>query len=268
MSNNKKLNWFFCLNENRAGAFLEMAMVAVLSAVPYDFNMYCLYDGDNEKFVSFLESHGVHVIQHESSFKSKITELVAAQSHKTYYGAFLRIDIPLVIRELGLDIDHYFYTDCDVVFTRDPRDFLNSYTPETIAATGETKKDEMDFFNSGVMWCNTVGMLDTYQAFYDFVVFHEFKFTATDQGALNAFYKHQKIQDEINWKPYWGINEDAYLVHFHGPKPYHVKQYLNDGEQLTDANLKQHYGALLNDNNIRSYKYYLRQYNILLRKMY
>jgi hypothetical protein len=25
---------------------------------------------------------------------------------------------------------------------------------------------------------------------------------------------------ELNWKTYWGLNRDAAILHFHGPKPY------------------------------------------------
>ena len=70
----EKLNWFFCLNENRQGAFLDMAKVAVLSSLEYEMNRYCVYDGNNKEFIEFLENHGVQVIIHESSFKDKIKE--------------------------------------------------------------------------------------------------------------------------------------------------------------------------------------------------
>jgi len=263
----KKINWFFCLNENRSGAFMDMAKVAVLSSLSYNFNAYCLYDGDNKEFINFLKENGVTVILHESSFKNKITEMVEEVAHKTFYGAFLRIDIPLIIKQLNLDIEYYLYTDCDVIFTRDPTDFLLKLTPETIAATGEFNQNDVKMFNSGVMWCNTKNMLDTYQEFYDFVISKQFKFVATDQGALNEFYKHQKISDEINWKPYWGINESAYLIHFHGPKPYHFKIYLNESRKLTNPHIK-NYGSFLNEKHELEYKYCVNLYNGFLRQTY
>jgi len=267
MSNKNKLNWFFCLNENRAGAFLDMAKVAVLSATEYAFNKYCVYDGNNQEFVDFLKEHGVTVIFHESSFKEKITELVDSGKHPTFYGAFLRVDIPLIIEKLQLPIDHYLYTDCDIIFMNDPTDYLHSLTPKYLAATGEYTRDDIKMFNSGVMWCNTANMKATYQAFYDLVVSKSFKFVATDQGALNEFYKHDKMCDEMNWKPYWGVNNEAYLVHFHGPKPYHFKIYLNCGKELTNPHIKG-FGSFLNEQNEDKYKYYVKMYSEFLRRTY
>lgn len=266
MSNNK-INWFFCLNENRAGAFLDMAKVAVLSSMEYDMNRYCLYDGDNVDFIDFLKKCGVNVILHESSFKPKIKEMVEQIAHPTFYGAFLRVDIPLIIQKLNLDIDYYLYTDCDVIFTNDPTDFLTNLTPATIAATGEFTQNDSEMFNSGVMWCRTKTMLATYQAFYDFVISKQFKFVATDQGALNEFYIHHKMADEINWKPYWGINENAYIVHFHGPKPYHYKIYLNESRKLTNPQIR-HYGSFLNLDHDPKYRHYVKLYNGFLRTTY
>ena len=43
-----------------------------------------------------------------------------------------------------------------------------------------------------------------------------------DQGAFNMFYAGQfevRLWPSWNWKPYWGYQSDAKLLHFHGPKP-------------------------------------------------
>jgi hypothetical protein len=37
-----------------------------------------------------------------------------------------------------------------------------------------------------------------------------------------------KLDPKMNWKPYWGINSDAYMIHFHGPKPF-MRQAINKG---------------------------------------
>lgn len=264
---NNKLNWFFCLNENRSGAFMDMAKVAVLSAAEYDFNKYCIYDGDNADFVTFLKQYGVKVIFHESSFKEKITEMVDKDPRPTFYGAFLRVDIPLIIEKLQLPVEHYLYTDCDVIFMNDPTEYLYSLTPKYMAATGEVTKNDTNMFNSGVMWCNTAAMKASYLDFYDLVISRQFKFIATDQGALNEFYTHEKMCDEMNWKPYWGINKTAYLVHFHGPKPYHFKIYLNEGKKLTNPHIK-NYGRFLNKAHDDEYKYYVKLYSDFLKQTY
>ena len=43
-----------------------------------------------------------------------------------------------------------------------------------------------------------------------------------DQGAYNGHYQGRfdvHLYARWNWKPYWGHNRAAALVHFHGPKP-------------------------------------------------
>ena len=42
-----------------------------------------------------------------------------------------------------------------------------------------------------------------------------------DQGYLNQFCFHDMtpLPLEYNWKPYWGYNPDAKIIHFHGMKP-------------------------------------------------
>jgi hypothetical protein len=37
------------------------------------------------------------------------------------------------------------------------------------------------------------------------------------------FFRHggwKPLRPELNWKPYWGINPAAKIIHFHGPKPF------------------------------------------------
>jgi hypothetical protein len=262
-----KLNWFFCLNENRDSVFLDMAKVAVLSTRDLNINRYCIYDGNNQKFIDFLKENNVEVFLHESTFKSKIDNFVEPAAKTTYYGAFLRIDIPLIIANNNLNIDRYLYTDCDVIFQKNPSAMLETIFPKSICATGEYRRDETFMFNSGVMWCNTENMKNTYTDFYNFVIEKEFNFVAADQGALNAFYTHEKIDDLINWKPYWGINNEAYLIHFHGPKPHHYKMYLNEGGRTNNPHLKP-YKLFLTKETAPMYKNYVKKYNSFLRETY
>ena len=268
MDKERKLNWFFCLNENRSGAFMDMAKAAVLSSIEYGINRHCLYDGNNTEFIAFLKQNNVNVILHETSFKSKILELVEPAAHPTYLGAFLRLDIPLIIDKLHLDIDYYLYTDCDIIFNRDPSEVFLNFFPSGIGASGENKQNQVDMFNSGVMWCNQKKMLETYQDFYNFVVDKKFKFTSIDQGALNEFYTHEKLPDEINWKPYWGINDEACIVHWHGPKPNHIKQWFNNALEIDNISQLKVYWQFLNAGTFNQHKYYLRKYNELLRTTY
>ena len=262
-----KIPWFFCLNENRDSLFLEMAKVAVASSVECNFDRYCVYDGNNVEFESFLKDYNVTVIKHESLFKKAILKSVDAKLHNIFFGAYLRIDIPKIIDTLKLNFDRYLYTDCDVIFQKDPSGNLLKSSPAYIAAAGEFTQNEMKYFNSGVMWCNTKSLLESYDSFDYFVQSEKFKFEAFDQGALNSFYTAEKFEDTLNWKPYWGVNEHAYIIHFHGPKPYHFKLWLNSQKKLIDPRVK-NYGFFLNEKNSDMYKYYVKIYNTYLRSTF
>ena len=51
-----------------------------------------------------------------------------------------------------------------------------------------------------------------------------------DQEAYRAFYKGawDTLPLDLNWKPYWGINEAAQIIHFHGPKPAALRKLFAD----------------------------------------
>jgi hypothetical protein len=55
-----------------------------------------------------------------------------------------------------------------------------------------------------------------------------------DQGLLNAlFLTHcDWMPNTHNWKPYWGVNKDAIIVHFHGPKQAHVRDLQRGDDPL------------------------------------
>ena len=58
--------------------------------------------------------------------------------------------------------------------------------------------------------------------------------TPYDQLALNDFYAGcwDHLPLEWNWKPYWGHNPDAKIVHFHGPKFQVMRYLLGEGPKM------------------------------------
>lgn len=72
------------------------------------------------------------------------------------------------------------------------------------------------------MVMNVPAMRDRHKAFNEIVVEREFRSTlgSYDQGQLWDFYKDQwsRLDQTFNWKPYWGANEHAPIVHWHGAK--------------------------------------------------
>lgn len=138
----------------------------------------------------------------------------------TGLGTFLRIDIPeLAARHHLLDSPYYLYTDCDVIFQNDPSPLLDIET-DTFRAAIEIN-DSPGHFNAGVRWCNAEFFRRSLAEFRQFLIERRFRFTAHDQGAINEFYggSRQVLPRQYNWKPHWGIEPNAIIVHFHGPKP-------------------------------------------------
>jgi hypothetical protein len=219
----EKIPWFICLND-RKNIYNDLAKIAAKSSeVCENFDRYCLYAGEDQAFVDYLTGTGVTVIKHKSTFTDDINKTNRIPGEKLLMqGTYMRMDIPKVMHERGLDYSHYFYTDTDVIFQKDPYTELVDNLPSTIAATGEfTEQGNVkNLFNAGVMLCNTRYMYNSYEDLIQFVKLGKYNFQAHDQGALNIFYKDAvcKFSDLLNWKIYWGINKEAYLVHFHGLK--------------------------------------------------
>ena len=124
--------------------------------------------------------------------------------------------------------DHILYTDTDVIFLRD----LNIYTTaanwvqqvSTIAIGPESVRGELE--NSGVMVINVQWYLSTWNDFLQYADSIEWRSVACEQGLILDFYVYQTqaavlLPDGWNWKPYWGRNDDAEILHLHGPKPGH-----------------------------------------------
>jgi hypothetical protein len=50
----------------------------------------------------------------------------------------------------------------------------------------------------------------------------------SDQTMYNDYYRDRwdRLDIALNWKPYWGADADAQIVHWHGPKPSWASYYL------------------------------------------
>lgn len=215
------MRWFFALNEASTSFwdYANLVQVAVHSARTRTLlEPVCLYDGNDNALTAWLERVGVTIIRRRTFLHEWVTELAPIPR-----GAYLRLEIPAVCQEQGWDDTHALYTDCDVVFRRDPAPLLSPIKPEFFAAAPES--DPVDFvnFNSGVMWINLAGLAAEDTALRETIKTHLAEAIAPpyDQAALQRHFAHRstELPVELNWKPYWGANSDAAILHFHGPKP-------------------------------------------------
>ena len=70
------------------------------------------------------------------------------------------------------------------------------------------------------MFMNVTGFKEELPKMLEFAKEKNWIFEAYDQGLLQIFFKNRTdgIPIEFNWKPYWGLNKNASIVHFHASK--------------------------------------------------
>ena len=212
--------WYFSCNSNALSHFFDQIEVAVISAKRWTrLTPILLLDlthptaSDMEK-IQWLESMGVTIHFH----RAQIFTLIHAHfgdAANIFSGHWLRCDIPILET-----IDRFvLYTDIDVLFRKDVG--LSDMAPRYLACAPEFERTELSYFNSGVMIMNVPALLKTRQRFIDEVArmltsIDPFE----DQKVFNAAYRNvwNRLPDGWNWKPYWGFDGSASIVHFHGPK--------------------------------------------------
>ena len=135
--------------------------------------------------------------------------------------------------------EHVLFTDCDVMFTG-PVD-LGAVRPALLAAAPEMDDVRRPApgtsgrgFNSGVMIMNVAAMRAWMPAIESGLERDAYFPTngVYDQGALNSAIPEgdwDRLPDILKWRPAFGINPQASIVHWHGPKPRHVEKTLASG---------------------------------------
>jgi len=225
--------WYFSMNERSAPAYELLAKAAVLSCRKNTtLKPHCVYDGEPNAFTAWLERRGVTVLFHKAAFLDPLCD--AAQCSDEYRcvarGAFLRVEIPLLERTET----YVLYTDVDVLFLADVA--VLPLAPALFACAPQFSPTDYSYFNSGVMLMNAPALRVEYRGLVAFIRAGFPHFEAFDQGALNQYFagRWDRLPAVYNWKPYWGSYEHAKILHFHGPKPELIEQWLQGraGEQI------------------------------------
>ncbi len=206
---------------NEAGTHGDMglhARMAVLSAMHHtDLQPVLLYIGNRNERTSWFERKDVIVVDSKLPYVDLIERLTKDGRYWTAsLGHWLRTNVCL---EEKLD-EHVLYTDVDVVFLS--KTIAGSLKPDVFCAAPEFQKDSWNYFNAGVMVANVKKLRESYDEFENYLVknIEEHTYNFHDQIAYNMFYRNKwdKLPIKMNWKPYWGLNNEAEIVHFHGPK--------------------------------------------------
>ena len=224
---------YICLTapDDSHNVYIDMLNATLKSARNNtSLDLYALYDGPIEhKAYKLLEFYNVNIIKHSFSHKEYLEKVYPKEfllesygkidSYNKIAGTFMRMDIPFFEKT----DDFVLYVDIDVIFIKDIK-FDNILLPEYLAACPEYSKNikDMDYFNAGVLLFNVKGMREKCQQIFEMLKRGERnKINLFDQGYLNqvCFSNMELLPLEYNWKPYWGINENAKIIHFHGIKP-------------------------------------------------
>lgn len=255
------MKWFFCWCQETEFAedhnWKELIQASVASAqANTDLEPNFIYDGAPTAFTDALTRNGVNVIFHRLSFEHLLVR--HSPNDRNYQavarGAFLRFDIPLLAAPSDGIV---LYTDADVMFMSQP-DFAG-YAPALVAAAPQFVRGRRSDMNSGVMLINVPALRAAHEALIGFTAGN--LHLGLDQEVLRAFLgdEYLLLPDIYNWKPYWGYNEDAVIVHWHGPKPQTIGR-------LLDGTIQNTHGAWqpLFEADKPAYRHYLNEHKKLL----
>jgi len=225
------MQWYFALTEDSTAfrPYAEMVMVAVHTAKKVtSLEPHCIYEGGENEFTAWLTKRGVPIIPHRSFVREALEELGRKKQNPhlaaALSGAFSRIELPDIVEGSG----RILYTDCDVMFFDDVVPELEANACRQFAVAPESVRDDYVNMNTGVMLMNMGKLRESLPAFREYVAKNLAALEAEswDEAAYRWFYRDEngpmwdRLRPELNWKPYWGENPEAKIIHFHGPKPY------------------------------------------------
>jgi hypothetical protein len=212
---------FLSTNENTANTNkIKMLEVAVKSALKNtNFDVYVIFDG-NKNVLNLPKE--VTIIEHRhrcyETFKNSNRDLTTSS------GTFLRTEIPFLMKKNNIIDDYFLYTDYDVVFQSGDYSQIETLKPKIFAASPESNINDWSYVNAGVMVGNFNYFNQNDEFILNYITENFENLDIWDQSMYNNLFIKDltKLPIIFNWKPYWGINDDVNIIHFHGPKPYEI----------------------------------------------
>jgi hypothetical protein len=155
------------------------------------------------------------------------------------------VELPDLLAGIG-GAGRVLYTDCDVIFLAEVVPELEANPCEFFAVAPESSPDDYVNMNTGVMLMNTARLRESLPRFREYISKNlaELERESWDEAAYRWFYRDNngplwdRLKLELNWKPYWGENPQAKIIHFHGPKPYqreHIESHWPELKALTSG---------------------------------
>ncbi|HVT72669.1 MAG TPA: hypothetical protein VHD61_06000 [Lacunisphaera sp.] len=225
------MKWFLALNDSSPAFdyYAGMVQVAVRTARQHTrLDPVFIHDGADNRLTDWLADGGVRVVRRRSFLAGELEGLPGLDGNPTARaiaaGAYLRLEVPELVRELGWPDRHVLYTDCDVMFTAAYDAALEACAPAWFAVAPEHDPADPVAMNTGVMVMNVDALRGDAAAFRRTVRerLAESVQSSFDQHAYRVHYRGrwEHLPPVLNWKPYWGRNAAAQVIHFHGPKPF------------------------------------------------
>ena len=239
-----KMKWYFACNSD-SKEYEPLIKAAVTSALQNTtLEPHFIFDGEPNELTQWLEEKGVKIIYHRSNLYPILEKKYKGNELKIASGAYLRCDIPIIEEE----DDYILYTDCDVIFLKD----VEPQKPEYFACTSEVDKNDWKTFNTGVMFMNVKNLRKSYKGFCRFIKWNLSRLITWDQTAFQLYYgkKNTHLDLKFNHKLYWGIDDDAVILHYHGAKP---TMFCDENSIKNMA----YFNGILYKKNPASYEYYL-----------
>ncbi|WP_374301575.1 glycosyltransferase [Paracoccus sp. (in: a-proteobacteria)] len=256
------MQWFFGYSGNASGWFKEMIKVAVISSRKHTtLQPNCLYDGQGDEVIDWLSRNGVTIHRTAVPFREELfSDKVLQVNEGTPYrpdnasGHFLRLMVPDYSEG-----EYSLYTDCDVMFSQEPK-FQEIDTFGACAELDSNGMPAISSFNSGVMVINNDQFSRERDGLVAFIRDHNFynrAHSSYDQALLNMYFKGKwsLLPQTLNWRPWQGINRDAEIIHFHGPKPQRISAILEGKGLAGEAHLENYINR-----DIQSYQEYVQQF--------
>lgn len=217
-------------NQNDYANHIKVTINSCIKNTNLDIHfMHC---GKNEELFNWLKSKPIKLIDVSDFDLFNILPNYCKGGGLTIArGAWQRMLVPQVCRQLGVADTHVLYTDIDVIFTSNIERPINLNIDKFACAL---ERGAGRLYNTGVMIINTAYFDSIYEPLMDFAKSRNFRFRAFDQGALNAFVPKNRItildHHEWNFAPHMhGDCKQSRIIHFHGPKANQIDFYLKGG---------------------------------------
>lgn len=237
---------FFCIHSGSSAKAYRLLQISINSILDKNQNIdiYVLTnDSSNNKLLNCT------TIEYKSSLYESLNRVY---NDNPVIGTYYRFDIPKICAEYGFTDSYILYLDYDILCINDPIKYLENLKPTYLSCNLEwDRKNAHSMKNAGVMYLNIKNMIKVQDNLFEYLDHNMASFThpnVHDQTAINKYFKDKidLLPDELNWKSYWGINDNASIIHYHWIKP---------NEDITD-NHKQLIDKAPAFFNLDSFNYY------------